>query len=65
MENMVNDRQLAYWFGKYNRLYFGEQLPKTQVYWEPPPSSYGNTCRVEETPNQFIIRLDPATNGSC
>lgn len=62
---MVSDRQLKYWFDKYNSKWFGGELPSNiLIYWEPPPSAYANTCPVFEVDHgQFCIKVDPAVKG--
>lgn len=58
------NNMLYRWFCKYNRQYFGGELPAdVQVYWEPniPNDASGETCPVfEVAADKFKITLDPA-----
>lgn len=62
---MTSDKQIKHWYAKFNRAYFGGELPEhTVLFWDPPPGAHGNTCPVYEVDRgQFIIKLDPALKG--
>ena len=61
----LSDKQLAYWYAKYNKRWFGDALPKdTIIYWQPPPGAHADTCPVFEVADgKFEIRMDPAIMG--
>lgn len=62
---MQSDRQLLLWYRKYNKLYFGGELPEnTIVHWEPTSANNAETCPVYEVAdNCFKILIDPAISG--
>jgi len=62
---MQSDRQLRNWYIKFNRLYFGNELPEhTVLIWEPVPKCDGVTCPVYEVSDGcFEIKVDPALKG--
>jgi len=63
---MQSDKQLAHWYAKYNRAWWGGALPEdTILWWEPPPASHAITCPVYEVADgKFEIRMDPALKGT-
>ncbi len=62
---MVSDKQLAHWYARYNRDWFGGELPlDTIIWWEPPPGAQGITCPVYEVMDgKFEILMDQALKG--
>ena len=71
---MQSERQLRYWYGKYNARFFNNTLPTTiEVYWEPPlGAAYGETVpeyevlpcrRLQKIDDHFVLRLNPALRG--
>lgn len=57
---MKSERQLAYWYRKYNRLYFGDSLPTAFVWWEPTSAAYAD-CKLID--GEWRIRLNPSLSG--
>lgn len=62
---MQSDKQLKHWYAKYNKAFWGGELPEhTVIYWEPPPGAHASVCPVYEVDNgQFVLKLDPAIKG--
>jgi hypothetical protein len=55
---MKSDRQLKYWFNKYNALYFASELPgDTCVWWEPTNASYADCGLID---GHWRIRVNPS-----
>lgn len=57
---MKSDRQLVRWYQKYNRLYFGGQLPDAYVWYEVPAGAYADCNLVEGV---WRVRINPALAG--
>jgi hypothetical protein len=57
----MNDRQLVRWYAKYNRLYFGGNLPENILIWyEVPAGAYGD-CQIVD--GVWRIRINPSLAG--
>ena len=55
-----SERYLAYWYGKYNRLYFDSQLPDAKIWWEPISGTYADCQLVDGI---WRVRLNPSLSG--
>lgn len=63
---MDSDRQLKRAYLRFNRRFFGGQLPHdTVVYWQPLSGDDGASCPVWEVAhNKFVITIDPRWSAS-
>lgn len=57
---MQSDRQLRYWYHKYNKAFFNNELPqKILIHWKQLPMDWGSACQIGVGDlDLFYIRLN-------
>jgi hypothetical protein len=60
---LKSDRQLKRYYIKFNKLYFGGELPDAVVWWEPLGGATFGDCLYLEEEKIWRIRINPFVGG--